>query len=360
MYIEQLQVKSLRNLSELLLEPAPCLNLLAGKNASGKTAVLEAIYFLSRVRSFRTTRLAEVVQHGKEALQVSARLGFPASLPVATGIERGNGKSLIRYNGETIRTVSTQARQVPLILITPDSHQLIIGPPRQRRHWLDWAMFHVEPNYLSWWRSYHRSLRQRNCLLRSGERPILKELAGWEQAMFSISNSIQAARGRFIQKLAAALQALLADGLPEIPEIRLQRGWPDDKPLLSLLEQNREQDRRAGYTRYGPHKADLGFYVNNKRLSAVCSRGQVKLFVNALLVAQAQVYEAYSKEKPVFLVDDFAAELDHDSQLRLLDLLAEQSAQVFLTTTELRRRGEINDRMALFHVEHGEVRRAAG
>lgn len=355
MHIERLQVNSVRNLSEIALEPGPRLNFFVGKNASGKTAILEAIYFLSRVRSFRTSRIKEVVQHGQEVLQVSAKLQSRGSRPIATGIEKGQGRSIIRYNGETVWTVSAQARQLPLVLITPDSHQLITGTPKQRRHWLDWAMFHVEPDYLDWWRSYHKSLRQRNALLRSARAINSREIDAWEQAMVKASKNIQKARRCFVERLEEGLQIMLKNSLSARSDIVLQAGWPSIKPLLDLLKQNREQDRRAGYTRYGPHKADLAFYVENKNPGAVCSRGQIKLFVNVLLIAQAQVYEFYSHRKPVFLVDDFAAELDYEAQEHLLTLLAEQEAQVFLTSTKLRQQNEINDRMALFHVKHGNV-----
>ena len=357
MYIEELQAKSVRNLSEILIKPGPGLNVLVGKNASGKTAVLEAIYFLSRARSFRTTRIKEVVQHGKEYLQVSAKVHPLLSSSVATGIEKGGGKTTIRYNGEAVRTVSSQARQVPLVLITPDSHQLVTGSPKQRRHWLDWAMFHVEQDYIDWWRSYHKALRQRNILLRSSKINGLSSIEGWEKEMVRAAESIQNARQKFVSRLIDCLRGVLGEELSTEPEIILKKGWADEKQLLELLSEHREQDRLAGYTRHGPHKADLGFYLSNshKALAAVCSRGQIKLFVNTLLVAQAQAYEFYNREKPVFLLDDFSAELDQESQKQLLNLLQNQSAQVFLTATDLGPKEDINDNITLFHVEHGRV-----
>lgn len=355
MYIEQLTAKSIRNLSEIVVEPSRDLNLLIGKNASGKTAVLEAIYLLSRARSFRTNRVSEVVQREKESLQVSARLHPVGTAPVTTGIEKGNNKTFIRYNGETIRTVSTQARQVPLVLITPDSHQLVTGTPKERRHWLDWAMFHVEPAYLGWWRSYHKSLRQRNILLRTAGAREADEINGWEQTMVKAANDIQRARFEFIERLYLCLQKLLCKGFPDGTEVMLQQGWAEEEDLLDVLSSKREQDCRLGYTRYGPHKADLEFHFGGGLLRAMCSRGQIKLFVNALLIAQAQVYESYSREKPVFLVDDYAAELDDDSQQQLLQTLAEQSAQVFLTSTELSDKKRRANNITMFHVEHGNV-----
>lgn len=355
MYLESLSAKYVRNLSDISLEPTPGLNILIGRNASGKTALLEAIYFLSRARSFRTSRIKDAIQYDQESLQVRARL-LPANSPaVTTGIEKGSRKSIIRYNGETVRVVSEQARRFPLILITPDSHYLITGTPKQRRHWLDWAMFHVEPDYLVWWRDYHKALRQRNTLLRLGKGG--SEMEGWERLMVKAAHKIQKSREEFVVSLSLRLQTLLKGGILQIPQVHLLKGWADEAELEELYLEAREDDRRAGYTRYGPHKADLGFFVEDRAIDAVCSRGQIKLYVNALLVAQAQVYESYSNEKPVFLVDDFAAELDKDSQRSLLILLKEQAAQVFLTATalEYQYQYDADMGMTMFHVERGNI-----
>ena len=170
MYIEWLQIQNVRNLTDLRIEPATRLNILVGPNASGKTSVLEAIYLLSMARSFRTPRVREVIQHQQQSLLVTAGLRYTRSGLVNTGIEKGPGTTAIHFNGENVKKISEQARNIPLILIAPDIQNLALGSPRQRRHWLDWAMFHVEPTYLDDWRDYHKALRQRNSLLKGSQR----------------------------------------------------------------------------------------------------------------------------------------------------------------------------------------------
>ena len=165
--------------NNIYIEPAIGLNLVVGPNASGKTALLEAIHMLSRARSFRTPRIKEVIQKEQLTLQVSAQITNKQSRSISTGIEKGYGTTSIRYEGKALKTVSEQANNIPLLIITPDSHTLVTGAPRDRRHWLDWAMFHVEPTYIGIWRNYQRALRNRNNLLKQGGTN--NQLSSWER-----------------------------------------------------------------------------------------------------------------------------------------------------------------------------------
>lgn len=350
MRIERLTASNVRNLLEVELEPAPHLNLFLGPNAAGKTALLESVYLLARGRSFRTPRVTDVVRHDTDRLRVGARLRHGAAEPVHAGIERGPGHLALRYNGETVRTVSAHARRFPLVLLTPDSQQLVIGGPAVRRDWLDWAMFHVEPSYLNDWRDYHRALRQRNRLLKEG-RPE-PELDGWEETMARSGTGLDQARDRFLARLRAEFGALAGAHWPALPELRLRSGWDRSVPLQLRLQQSRREDQSAGFTRPGPHRADVEFFFRNSELSNVFSRGESKLFIALLMLAQSRVFAATLGEDPVLLLDDFGAELDARAEARLLELLAASAAQVFLTTA-----GRGTDRLpgdsARFHVEQG-------
>ena len=170
MYLEWLQAQQVRNLNNIYLQPAKQLNVITGKNASGKTAVLESIFLLARAKSFRTPRIQEVIQHKKESLIITAKLQHEKEGEITTGIEKQYGKVTINQNGERIKTVSDQVRKFPIILVTQETQTLITGTPKNRRHWLDWAMFHVEHDYLENWKRYMRALRHRNSLLKRKEK----------------------------------------------------------------------------------------------------------------------------------------------------------------------------------------------
>ncbi|MFQ5659602.1 MAG: DNA replication/repair protein RecF [Gammaproteobacteria bacterium] len=353
MHIETLRAKNVRNLTDIIIEPAPRLNLFIGPNASGKTALLEAIHFLSRTHSFRTPRLNEVIRYNQAVLLVTAAIRYDAADTIKTSIEKCRGRAEIHYNGEVIRKVSEQAKNLPLILIAADTHNLITGAPKRRRHWLDWALFHVEPAYLDAWRDYHQSLRQRNRLLKKGGIDT-GQLMVWEQSIARIGEKISRLRRGFLQQLQEAMLRLADSQLSCTPEIRFIQGWPDNEALWQCLKTGREGDREAGYTKQGPHRANVEFFCNDRPVSSTFSRGQIKLYITLLLLAQAQIYEEKMGAKPLILIDDFASELDCRARIRLISMLQETKTQVFLTATESDIDLSNIDHAALFHVEHGD------
>lgn len=352
MRIDRLAVTHLRNLTHVTLEPAPGLNLLWGPNAAGKTALLEAVYLLARARSFRTARIDEVIQRGNPRLTVRAEVSYDAGESVAVALERGEGRLVLRRGGENISTVSVHARSVPVVILTPDSQQLVIGGPGERRDWLDWAMFHVEPPYLDHWRAYFRALRQRNRLLRDGAPP--GGFTPWEAAMAVHGEALTAGRVAFLMDVADAARALAAQVGLELPEITLDPGWEQGGTLTEALAQTRTGDMARGHSSIGPHRADVLFRLEGLDAGSVLSRGESKLFVIVLLLAEAQVRARRQSEKPVLLLDDYAAELDAEAQGKVLNLLATQGVQAFLTSTQ-RSGKDLGEASATFHVERGKV-----
>lgn len=354
MYIEWLQIQNVRNLTNFRIQPTNRLNILIGPNASGKTSVLEAIYLLSMARSFRTPRIRDVIQFQKQSLIVTAGLRYARPGLVNTGIEKGLGTTTINFNGENVKKTSEQARNIPLVLIAPDIQNLVLGSPRQRRHWLDWAMFHVEPTYLDDWRDYHKALRQRNALLKDSSR-VAATVFGWEQVMTETAHRLTRQRQRFLKMIGENL-ALIAPGrLPFPVRIDLYPGWQEDQPLSQCLEKSRETERLTGFTRQGLHCSDIRFFADERPLSSFCSRGQIKVFQVLLLVSQAKTLEAITGNRPLYLLDDFQAEIDGEASCRLLDLLGQQDAQVFSTATTWQPAVPDLGDIKMFHVERGNI-----
>lgn len=354
MDLRSLQVLRVRNIDKLVLEPDPKINLFTGVNASGKTAILEAIYLLSCARSFRTARIQEVIQEKQESLLVQARINHELSGEIKTGLEKRYGEFTIRRNGETIRTVSDQASQIPVILITQDSQTLVTGAPKVRRHWLDWAMFHVEPEYLGLWKEYIRALRQRNYLLKQREKRV-EMYRGWEQAMVELAIEITDLRQGFLEGLETTLRGFQAHDVAQNTCVKLVSGWPGKKGLLEVLQESRAADMERGFTRAGIHQADVRFSAADSRIAARYSRGQIKIFVVLLLLAQARQIQEKTRVSPILLIDDFKAELDQTNSEYLLTWLYNEKFQSFLTTTAHTTVAEGQYSYREFHVEHGEI-----
>lgn len=351
MRIDRLSVVNVRNLTNITLEPAPRFNLIYGMNGAGKTALLESLYLLARGRSFRSHRIDEVVRRGADVLQVTANLDHQADGKVVAGLERAPGRLRIRYAGENVPTVSAHARKFPVALLTPDAQELALGPPKARRNWLDWSMFHVEHGYLEHWREYYRALRQRNVLLKQRAAP--DQLTGWEEAMSEPAHQMDAARRRFVGDLEEELAKLAGEFWDPSPGIELISGWDTSRPLQECIAESRPDDRQLGHTRQGPHRADIRFRHRDVGLDAEFSRGNSKLFVSLLILAQARVIGS-AGEQPILLLDDAGAELDRERECRLLKILLDEAKQVFLTRTEKPENWAVREGDAMFHVEHGK------
>ena len=351
MRIEWLHVRNVRNLGDVRIEPDPRVNVISGANGSGKTALLEAIHLLGRCRSFRSAAVSSLIRRQQSELQVCAGLQMPGSPAVVTGIERSRGALTIRYDNREIHKVSEQAARVPIITFTPSGAELITGGPKCRRRWLDWAMFHVEPDYMDVWRAYHRALRHRNSLLK--KRACI-QLASWEKAMSTAAARLNRFRLAFLNELCEALigetQRLSAPGI----SLKYQHGWPAETDLQAYLAECRHGDLERGVTRYGLHRSDLQFNSEDRPMAHFYSAGQIKLALAALLLAQAGIFKRRTGRNPILLIDDLPAELDEAGCVSVVERLSGYEGQVFITTTA-RSLVEAGIQQKMFHVEHGQV-----
>ena len=192
MRLDSLTIRQVRNLSEVKITPTPEANIIYGENASGKTAILESIYLLSKARSFRTAHIRDVIQHQQEDLTVSGLINTHDNKTVNTGLRKSIKETESRYNGKRVKAVSEQAKNVVVQMANPDNTTLLTGSPKDRRKWIDWALFHVEHDYLEIWHSYHLALRNRNALLRRAAKE--DEYYVWESIM---ANTAKDLKGRW-------------------------------------------------------------------------------------------------------------------------------------------------------------------
>lgn len=355
--IEQLNALSVRNLSEFCIEPSPKLNFFYGSNASGKTSVLECIYLLSRIKSFRSKRINDVVTQGQEKLQVVAK-GLNQGKTFSVGVEKGRGITGIKFDGEIIQTASEQARKLPVYILTPEHHILFTGTPKDRRHWLDWSLFHVEPNYMFVWKSYHRALRHRNALLKTERLIDSSELTGWEKLMSEEAVKLDLMRKQYISELNRFLNET------QLPFVLSGAGKIDylnepyaKKDLAALLADNRQDDINRGYTSLGSHRTDIAFSYDDFNVAKHLSRGQTKLFGAALVSSQIEVLKKAGIDA-IMLVDDLDAELDEASSKKMFGLLLANNIQTFISSlTKPEWFKYEKDKHALFHVEHGKVKK---
>jgi DNA replication and repair protein RecF len=349
----RLGLRNLRSFSSIEIEPSQSLNLLLGSNAAGKTTVLEAIYLLATARSFRSTHLTDLVRQGEQMFQVTAAVSTPSGRTVSLGIEKSRSGLILKAAGRKLNRVSELATWTPTQIIHPDSHHLVNGGPKQRRRFLDWGLFHVEQSFFPAWQRYDRALKQRNASLKLRSKQGAEQV--WDPELSAMAEKIHALREAYLSEYREALPFFAGGMVGEHAfQVDYEPGWNVERPLADVLIETLPRDRQKGFTCSGPHRADLVFRLDGRRIQHYVSRGQEKMLVAALILAQAELFIKRTGRRCVILLDDFAAELDSAHQQRLLELLRPMNVQLFLTMVN---QGNLKldqwPDMKTFHVEHG-------
>jgi DNA replication and repair protein RecF len=358
MSIDRLSVSNVRNIESALLDPGEGVNLLIGENGSGKTSLLEAIYILGRARSFRARVAAQVIRDRADSLVVSARVASQSRAPVQIGVRLAGKQREILVSGQRVLSSAELVATLPILLIQPSSTALMVEAPKVRRQIMDWGVFHVEHGFLEHLRGYGRALSQRNAALRSGQ--VNRSLAIWDQELAIHGEAVADARRDYIERLnpyfATATSALLGDA---DFVIRLNNGWASGQSLLSVLAADIATDQKLGYTGSGAHKADFSILLRGRPARLTLSRGQMKLLIMALFLAQVNLVDEYCESGCTVLIDDLASELDNKNLKRVMQYLIDQPSQFFTTFVEqpVCVANPIA-RSAMFHVEHGKVMRS--
>lgn len=350
--LSRLQLRDFRCFESVELDLSPRANLIHGDNASGKTSLLEALFFLSRGRSFRTSKAENLVRQGAEGFLLSG-LAMDGAGTLPLGIARSPTGLEARVGGAPAQSLAQLAEKLPVQLLDSSAHQLIEGGPRHRRQFLDWGVFHVEQGFLGAWRRYQRALKQRNTLLR--QRASEAMLKTWEPELVSAGLLLDQSRRSYLAQLepvALAWASRLLGGLDL--RFRYLRGWGEGKSLEEALEGTRALDREQGSTRSGPHRAEVAIEVGGLPAQQQVSRGQQKVLAGALLLAQAAYLHEATGRQCLLLLDDLAAELDAGHLGRFLELVQESQVQTFLTSVEAGRLPAWKE-AGRFHVEHGKI-----
>ena len=357
MVIGLLRVENLRSFAAAELSLAPGVNLFLGANGAGKTSLLEAIYLLSHARSFRAGPKESLVRLGATGLSVFAEVASSRDeVRERIGLARVGSRWQARINGESPKSLDELLRKVAVVCFEPGTHELIAGAGEGRRSFLDWTLFHVEPEFLPNWNRYQRALKQRNSLLRSGTAPI--SLGPWNIELSRAGEELDDCRRRLFEKWRPLVAQCLGQFLPELGDCRsdYSRGWQEGQSLAVALDQCEDRDLFRGFTTVGPHRADwsLGFELAPQREHL--SRGQAKLCGLACVLAQGMTLQAHLGRWPIVCLDDLASELDEAHQRVVLKFLGQTDAQVLISgTAEPAGLAESGIPVHRFHVEQGQA-----
>lgn len=334
--LQRLQLQAFRNISHAQLVFAPGLNLIVGDNAAGKTALIESLWVLATGRSFRTAQPKQLIQYQQPHFVLYCEIKQANGNLNKLGIQRSPNQLLLKCNGEKCNRQSQMAQQLPLQLLTPESHRLLEEGPKARRQFMDWGCFYQTPEFHPLWKHYQRSLKQRNQALK--QQLPAQQIQLWDDPLVQAALQIDQLRQTYLQQLTPHLQNFCQQLMPEIEtpvSLSYRSGWPQHtQDLNQLLQQQLPQDQQKGHTQYGCHRADIRFRFGKLEALQALSRGQQKLFVCALLLAQAQLHQQQTDNGVIMLIDDLPAELDRNHRQKLLQLLQTLKIQHLITTTD--------------------------
>ncbi|CCE21707.1 DNA replication/repair protein RecF [Methylotuvimicrobium alcaliphilum] len=359
MSLQKLDIFNVRNIRQASLQPSPGLNLIYGANTSGKSSVLEAIFILGRARSFRTTHIKQVVNFDRNDLIVSGKVlqqGGRSSCQL--GVQFDGKVSEIRIQQLPNQPRHLLAYALPIQLIEPKSYRLLDTGPQIRREFIDWGTFNENEQFLLAWRQYKTALNQRNALIKQKQ---THSIQVWNNELVNYGTIVDQYRRAYLQRLEPVFQEFVSRFLgTETVQFDYLSGWDSGKGFRQSLDDDLDRDLRYKVTHSGPHRADLIVSVNNRLAKDFVSRGQLKLLVLCLKLAQVQLLSTHQSNNVCVLIDDFTAELDTTKRALLIEYLQAMDVQVFMTATELSEYGDLSKlkNYKMFHVEHGEIKQA--
>ena len=360
MKLDKVQITQFRNLTSVSFSPSPSLTVIVGANGSGKSSLIEALYYLGFGRSFRTNKHSAVIQNEKDNFSVFASCKDELGEALKLGFQRNRNDSFTcSINGEHSNKLSDLVSLVPLQLFTPQSTDLIIGSPSERRRFCDWGLFHVEHDFQMLSVQFSKFLKHRNALLKQQSDLSAPQNQYWEQCFLERAEALSIKRENYISKLTPIFEKYATTFLAEYKvSLNYYKGWEKDASLAESLVKKREYDGKIGHTTSGPHKADIRLKINGVNAQELLSRGQLRMAVAALQMAQTELFNTLTNRKSIFLLDDVGAELDADKRELFIDGLLDMDTQVFVTAIESSQLEFIQkyNEKKMFHVEHGSVK----
>jgi DNA replication and repair protein RecF len=331
-----------RNLQPMTLEPRERFNVFSGDNGQGKTSLLEAIFVVAALRSFRTAKLADVIAFGAERASLGARVRKDDLIRVYE-VEIAPGARKVALDGKAVRPLARYFGGFNVVVFTPEDLALPRGAPGDRRRFLDRGVFNLRPDYLGTAQRYERVLKTRNTVLRQAgdgaiDRRRLEDLlAVYDQQLGALGAEVIAARRAFVDlvggELAAAFAAITRTERAATVRYAVRGDAATEPEILAALRAARVKDLATHATQVGPHRDDLVFELDGREAGAYASQGQLRAIMLAWKTAELAVLSRAHRDPPILLLDDVSSELDPQRNAFLFEHLASLAGQCFITTT---------------------------
>ena len=333
MSIEKLTLSDFRNHKRTSLTFSPGVNVIWGKNGSGKTSALEAIHILSVGKSFKTNKIQETIQ--TDCLQ-SKLVGVFVSDTTKNEIsvkQNKNKNKTITINNSTVSTKEILGKN-PAVVLSPEEQTITSGSPKDRRKYFDRVFSVVSKTYLNSLVSYRKTLKQRNFLLKTKAKK--NDLLPWDFKLSEFGVELWKEKNRLLQKFQKNLNTASNNYNKEGVLVGVSQRTQEENPdrFLFQLEKYKTKDITLGYTTFGPHTDRIGVLFNNKNIKTFGSQGEHKIALVLIKIAEYELIKEEKKLSPTILLDDLFATLDFERGDAVLKLL-EKNTQTIITNTDL-------------------------
>ena len=355
MHLAHLRLRDFRNYGRLDADFAPGFHLLLGDNAQGKTNILEAIYLMATLRSFRGVGGAQMVRHGQRGYFVSGQV-------VGTGEHEirmywSASERRLTLDGQPVRKLSDYLGVLRVVVFCTEDLQLVKGTGRVRRRFLDLLLSQTYPAYLPLLQRYAQALRARNALLKQR---LLDEAAidGFTRELVLRGEEITRLRRELVPRLSPLARLAYRRISHDAEELRLEFQPSVQQDFTVELAQVRTRERTYRATLIGPHRDDLGLQLNDRSAAQFGSEGQKRTLAIALKMAQAEYLTGLHGTAPILLIDDVMGELDARRRggfLPLLDRTHQSRGQVFMTCTEANWPSDLGREVQVWEVKQGAL-----
>lgn len=360
MSIRFLSFSGIRNLADTEIEPSQDLNLIYGDNGSGKSSFLESISILATGKSYRAKKLANCFSYQTGKMLISAKLEDKVlGQAHIENLRMLESQQIMKVNDVPVGSQAEVAHWLPIQQIDPSAFTLLSGAPEKRREFMDWGLFHVEQSFFSKWKLLKQQLKQRNIILKNRDKDFLKQ---WTASFCSTSEEINESRKQYLQNFEPIFLKMCENlGIGDELSLKFYQGWDESKSLQEILIRQEERDLQLGYTQSGPHRAEMKLKSHGFLASEVLSRGQQKLTVLALKLAQSELFHKQSGRKSIYLIDDLSSELDEKHMNLLFQYFGQLNCQIFITSIKKEDliKNAQTDKTKLFHVEQGIIKQEA-
>jgi DNA replication and repair protein RecF len=366
--LTRLELSNFRNYSRLQIDFSEGRNIITGRNAQGKSNLLEAIYFLSHLRSNRAPRLRELVMDGEERSSVRGAVtddGDRLNIHSAFGPQ---GRT-VEVNGQRVESAARARGVLKCVLFAPDDLYLVKGDPARRRELFDETMEELGPLPANTVQQYRHVLRQRNALLRRWEEQgpnLAPALEPWNEALVAAGAAMTVERLEMLKGIGAQASESYKAISGEEKELELEYAGTFEcaggsepevaESMRAALERCASAEKKARTTVVGPHRDDVEIRLGGRKARFAASQGEQRTIAFCLRVAQKMYLRERTGKMPVLLLDDVLSELDEARRGKVLELVGAQS-QAIITTTDLP--SSMEDRPErVFVVEEGKVKLA--